>query len=226
LIVELKKQVESKNRTFITVLTIALAENLTEYLIKHKFKVAYLHNKLKTLERAKIVNDLRRGKYDILVGINLLREGLDVPEVSLVVIFDADKTGLFRNETSLIQTFGRAARNKNGRVILYAKQMTESIKTAIDETERRRKLQTTYNTKHKIIPQTIIKPIFDDISTYGKDSTFEQILNSNKKADLAKKTQALKNLHKEMLKAARNKEYERAAYIRDIILSVNENKID
>lgn len=220
LVIELQKQVEKKERTFITVLTIKMAESLTEYLKNQKFKVAYLHNELKTLDRAKIINDLRRGKYDVIVGINLLREGLDVPEVSLVAIFDADKPGFFRNDKALLQTFGRAARNANGRVILYADTTTEAMKIAIDETNRRRKIQEAYNKKHKITPKTIVKPIFEDLKSKDDQKIVEAIFHSRNKPNTEKTTKAINILKKEMLTAAKNQEYERAAYLRDLIIDL------
>jgi excinuclease ABC subunit B len=223
LVIELQKQVEKKERTFVTVLTIKMAENLTDYLKKQKFKVMYMHNELKTLERAKIINDLRRGIYDVIVGINLLREGLDVPEVSLVAVFDADKPGFFRSDKALIQTFGRAARNVNGRVILYADHTTDAMKIAIDETTRRRKIQLFYNQKHKITPKTIVKPIFDDITSKEDAKTVEAYFRSNK-IDFKKQTKAISILRKEMLQAAKNQEYERAAYLRDTIIELEGKK--
>jgi len=221
LIIQLNQQVKKNERTFVTVLTIKLAENLTDYLKKQKFKVAYLHNELKTLERAKIINDLRRGKYDVLVGINLLREGLDVPEVSLIAVFDADKPGFFRSTQALIQTFGRAARNEHGRVILYADEITEAMDLAIKETQRRRKIQEEYNLKHNIIPKTIQKPIFDDLKSKTDQKTMEAYFHKKNKLDIsADKSKAIKILRKEMLQAAKSQEYERAAYLRDMIIEL------
>lgn len=222
LVIELQKQVKKKERTFITVLTIKMAESLTEYLQKQKFKVAYLHNELKTLDRAKIINDLRRGKYDVLVGINLLREGLDVPEVSLVAIIDADKPGFFRNEKALLQTFGRAARNANGRVILYADTTTDAMRIAIDETNRRRKIQEEFNKKHHIIPKTIVKPIFEDLKSKDDQKAVEAIFHARNKPNTEKATKAINVLKKEMLEAAKNQEYERAAYLRDLMIDLQE----
>lgn len=219
LIKELQIQQKHNERAFITVMTIKMAESLTEFLKQRGIKTAYLHNELKTLERSKIINDLRKGVYDCIVGINLLREGLDVPEVSLVAILDADKTGLFRNERSLIQTIGRAARNVNGHVIMYADQKTEAMEKAIKETERRREIQTKYNQEHHIIPHTIIKPIskLPNISDSGESKTH----NHNKSTLTDKMQIKLANkLEKEMLKAAANKEYERAAELRDMIFEM------
>jgi excinuclease ABC subunit B len=223
LVIELQKQVNKKERSFVTVLTIKMAENLSEYLKKMKFKVMYMHNELKTLDRARIINDLRRGKYDVIVGINLLREGLDVPEVSLVAIFDADKPGFFRSDKALIQTFGRAARNVNGRVILYADNQTTAMETAISETSRRREIQLAYNKTHHIKPQTIVKPIFDDISSKEDAKVVEAYFHGKNKLDYKKQTRAVSILRKEMLQAATNQEYERAAYLRDIIIELEGN---
>jgi excinuclease ABC subunit B len=223
LVMELQKQVNKKERTFVTVLTIKMAESLAEYLKKMKFKVMYMHNELKTLERTKIINDLRRGKYDVVVGINLLREGLDVPEVSLVAIFDADKPGFFRSDKALIQTFGRAARNVNGRVILYADTQTDAMKKAISETTRRRDIQIAYNKDNKITPRTIVKPIFDDISSKEDAKIVEAYFQGKNKVDFKKQTKAIGILRKEMLQAANNQEYERAAYLRDVIIELEGN---
>jgi excinuclease ABC subunit B len=199
-----------------------MAEDLTKYLHEHGFKVAFLHNELKTLERSRIINDLRRGKYDLIVGINLLREGLDVPEVSLVVVFDADKPGLFRSSKALIQTFGRAARNVNGKVIMYADTMTDAMKQAIGETTRRRDIQIAYNKEHNITPTTIIKPIYDDIGAGDETKTIEAYFH--KMNAPRNKTKAIAVLRKEMMQAADNQEYERAAYLRDYLLELESEK--
>jgi excinuclease ABC subunit B len=220
LVEELVKQIKKKEKTFVNVLTIKMAENLTDYLKKQKIKVMYMHNELKTLERAQIINDLRRGKYDVIVGINLLREGLDVPEVSLVAIFDADKPGFFRSDKALIQTFGRAARNEHGRVILYADKTTEAMKTAIAETERRRNYQIAYNKKHHITPKTIIKPIREDISSKQDAKAIEAYFLHKNKVDTKKTTKAINIIRKEMLQAAKQQEYERAAYLRDMLIEM------
>ncbi len=210
---ELEKQKKNDERTFITVMTIRMAEELTHYLQQKGVKCAYLHNELKTLERSKVIANLRRGLYDVIIGINLLREGLDVPEVSLVVIFDADKPGFFRSEKSLIQIIGRAARNANGRVIMYADEMTDAMKKSIDETNRRRSLQYKYNVEHNIVPKTIIKPIqttFTHIETeikktYSKTKDLDKILH---------------DLNEKMLSAAKERNYELAAEYRDAILEI------
>ncbi|GHU47480.1 hypothetical protein FACS1894218_1970 [Bacilli bacterium] len=220
LIVEIQKQIKKNQRTFVTVLTIKMAENLAEYLKKQKIKVMYMHNELKTLERSRIINDLRKGKFDVIVGINLLREGLDVPEVSLVAIFDADKPGFFRSDKALIQTFGRAARNSEGRIVLYANTTTEAMKIAIDETNRRRKIQLAYNKKNHIQPKSIIKPIMEDIASKEDAKVVEAYFQHKNKVDYKKQTRALSVLRKEMLQAAANREYERAAYLRDIIIEL------
>ncbi|WP_033159917.1 excinuclease ABC subunit UvrB [Mycoplasmoides alvi] len=219
LIEELHRQIAKKEKTFVTVMTIKMAEDLTEYLKERNIKVAYLHNELKTLERSLIINDLRRGKYDCIVGINLLREGLDVPEVSLVCIFDADKPGFFRSDKSLIQLIGRAARNIHGKVIMYADTITESMQIAIDETNRRRNIQLSFNKENKIIPKTIIKPIYGDLG--NKESARDLYNFVSKKTKGQKNIQKMiDNFRKEMLDAAKKQQYERAAELRDIILEL------
>ncbi|WP_052663038.1 excinuclease ABC subunit UvrB [Mycoplasmoides pirum] len=219
LIEELHKQIAKKQRTFVTVMTIKMAEDLTEYLKERNIKVAYLHNELKTLERSLIINDLRRGKYDCVVGINLLREGLDVPEVSLVCIFDADKPGFFRSDKSLIQLIGRAARNIEGKVIMYADVITPAMKIAIDETNRRRKTQIEFNKKHNIKPQTIVKPIYDDLSNKESARDLQNFVSKKNKGEKATK-KLIESFRIEMLEAAKKQDYERAAELRDIILEL------
>ncbi|EGZ31269.1 excinuclease ABC subunit UvrB [Malacoplasma iowae] len=219
---ELNKQIAKKQRTFITVMTIRMAEELTNYLKNKNIKVAYLHNELKTLERYKILNNLRKGIYDVVVGINLLREGLDVPEVSLVMILDADKPGFFRSDKSLIQIIGRAARNVDGRVIMYADEITEAMKIAIDETNRRRNIQIEFNKKHNIVPKTIIKPIALDLDRSEIELDFNRLKDKTKKGVQMRK-QTIANLRKEMMEAAKKQEYERAAYLRDIIIELESN---
>lgn len=220
LISEINKQILKNEKTFVTVLTIRMAEELTNYLKQRKIKVAYLHNELKTLERSKIINDMRRGKYDVIVGINLLREGLDVPEVSLVAIFDADKPGFFRSDKALIQTFGRAARNVNGKVIMYGNTITDAMQRAIDETSRRRKIQEEYNKKHNIIPKTIQKQIFEDIKSKETEKSLEAFYKYKDKKNSKDKSRAISILRKEMLEAAKKQEYERAAHLRDMIIEI------
>ena len=215
LIEEINKQNENNERTLITTLTIRMAEELTNYLKSLDIKVAYLHNEIKTLERLKIIRELRLGKYDVVVGINLLREGIDIPEVSLIAIMDADKQGFLRSTRSLIQTIGRAARNKNGRVIMYADMISDSMKEAIEETERRRGIQEEYNRVHGITPTTIIKDIPEVISNETeKKIEKEEKLSKKEKADL------IDRLTKEMREAASILDFERATELRDIIFDL------
>ncbi len=211
LVNEINNQINKNERTLITTLTIRMAEELTNYLKKIDIKVAYLHTEVKTLERLKIINDLRKGKYDVLVGINLLREGLDIPEVSLVAILDADKQGFLRSERSLIQTIGRAARNANGKVIMYADTISESMDKAIKETNRRRKIQEEYNVKNNIIPKTIIKEI-REVVTNNKE--IEKESNKMSKKD---KQKLMIDIEREMKEAAKNLDFERAMELRDIL---------
>ena len=218
LIEEIEKQNEKNERTLITTLTIRMAEELTNYLKSLNIKVAYLHNEVKTLERLKIIRELRIGKYDVIVGINLLREGIDIPEVSLIAIMDADKQGFLRSTRSLIQTIGRAARNASGRVIMYADTVSDSMKEAISETERRRSIQEKYNEKFNITPKTIIKEIPEVISNETeKKIEREEKLSKKEKMDL------IDSLTKEMKQAASNLDFERAMELRDIIFDI-ENK--
>ena len=208
----------------ITTLTKRMAEDLTAYLKEFGLKVAYLHSDTKTLERTEILRDLRLGKYDVLIGINLLREGLDLPEVSLVCILDADKEGFLRSERSLIQTIGRAARNANGKVIMYGDHVTESMQKAIDETSRRREIQEKYNEEHHIVPQTIKKEIRDVI--HGKEVIDEasSLVEKGKKADKKAKKKLLEDLEKEMKQAAKVLDFERAMELRDIIMELKGEK--
>ena len=223
---EVRKNIENKERTLITTLTVKMAEDLTDYLKKLNFKVAYLHHETKTLERSEIIHDLRAGKYDILVGINLLREGLDIPEVSLVAIMDADKEGFLRSHTSLIQTIGRAARNACGKVIMYADKITDSMKIAIDETQRRRKIQLNYNEDHNIIPKTIIKPIENNllqlVASYRnfEDIVAEEMVKND--IDVKHLPKLIDKLEKDMHKAAKILDFERAAEIRDQLKKLRE----
>ena len=219
LVEEINKQIEKNERTLITTLTIRMAEELTNYLKSLDIKVAYLHSEVKTLERLKIIRDLRLGKYDVVVGINLLREGIDIPEVSLIAIMDADKQGFLRSTRSLIQTIGRAARNSGGRVIMYADIISDSMNEAITETERRRNIQEKYNKEHGIIPKTIIKDIPEVISNETeKKVEKESKLSKKEKLDL------IDSLTKEMKSAASNLDFERAMELRDIIFDLENDK--
>lgn len=224
LIDEINERIEKKERVLITTLTKRMAEDLTAYLKEVGLKVAYLHSDTKTLERTEILRDLRLGKYDVLVGINLLREGLDLPEVSLVCILDADKEGFLRSERSLVQTIGRAARNANGKVIMYGDHITESMQRAIDETARRRQIQEAYNEEHHIIPQTIHKEIHDLIQ--GKETVEEatSLLQKGKKATMKAKKKLIEDLEKEMKEAAKILDFERAMELRDIIIELKGEK--
>ena len=215
LVEQIHKEIDSGFRTLITTLTIRMAEELTAYLKQVDIKVAYLHSEIKTLERLKIIRDLRLGKFDVLVGINLLREGLDIPEVSLVAIMDADKQGFLRSEKSLIQTIGRAARNSEGRVIMYADNISDSMNTAIIETQRRRKIQEEYNKQNNIIPKTIIKDIRDAISNNQKTDKKESGKMSQKELN-----DLISNIESEMKQAAANLEFERAMELRDILFEL------
>ena len=220
LVEEINKQIEKNERTLITTLTIRMAEELTNYLKSLDIKVAYLHNEVKTLERLKIIRELRLGKYDVVVGINLLREGIDIPEVSLIAIMDADKQGFLRSARSLIQTIGRAARNANGRVIMYADMISDSMKEAISETERRREIQESYNLKYNITPKTIIKEIPELVSNEEeKKVEKEEKLSKKEKLDL------IENLTKEMRLAASNLDFERAMELRDVIFDLEQSSI-
>ncbi|MFV8314825.1 excinuclease ABC subunit UvrB [Aerococcus viridans] len=222
IISEINDRIEREKRVFITTLTKRMAEDLTDYLEEVGIKVKYLHSDIKTLERTEIIRDLRLGVFDVLIGINLLREGIDVPEVSLVTILDADKEGFLRNERSLIQTIGRAARNQNGHVILYADGITDSMRRAMDETARRRVIQQAYNKEHGIVPQTIKKEIRDAIrithvnSEEMSNSLTEQ-LRALKRDD---REQALRNVELEMKQAAKDLNFEKAAELRDIIMEL------
>lgn len=215
LIGEINKRIELNERTLVTTLTIRMAEELTTYLKNLDIKVAYLHSEIKTLERLQIIHDLRIGKYDVLVGINLLREGLDIPEVSLVAIMDADKQGFLRSERSLIQTIGRAARNASGHVIMYADHISDAMNYAIEETNRRRKIQEEYNKENHIIPQTIKKEIRDVVSNNKKVET-----KTTKKMTKEEKINLITQIESEMKEAAKNLEFERATELRDILFEL------
>lgn len=214
LIEEINDRIEKNERVLITTLTIRMAEELTNYLKNIDIKVAYLHSEIKTLQRMQIIHDLRCGKYDVVVGINLLREGIDIPEVSLIAIMDADKQGFLRSTRSLIQTIGRCARNSRGKVIMYADTISDSMREAIDETKRRRTIQEEYNKKHNIIPTTIKKEIREVISNE------EEIDKSKKKATKKEKKKTIEDLTKEMKEAARQLDFERAMELRDAIFEL------
>jgi len=215
LIGEINKRIEKNERTLVTTLTIRMAEELTNYLKELDIKVAYLHSEVKTLERMQIIHDVRTGKYDVLVGINLLREGLDIPEVSLIAILDADKEGFLRSNRSLIQTIGRCARNANGHVIMYGDKITDSMKNAIEETQRRRNIQQKYNEENKITPKTIIKEIREVISNTAEEKASKTTKVSKKELE---KNIAL--IEQEMREAAKNLDFERAMELRDILFEL------
>ncbi|MEI0611725.1 excinuclease ABC subunit UvrB [Brachyspira pilosicoli] len=228
---EIKKTVSNNERIFITTLTKKMAEDLTKYLNENGVRTRYLHSDIQTVERVEIIRDLRLGAFDVLVGINLLREGLDVPEVSLILILDADKTGFLRNTTTLIQTIGRAARNANGRVIMFADTISDAMKVAIDETERRRKIQMDYNKEHNITPKTIIKKIQDIIEREEKVETSYELhfdfrrFNERVKIDPEQKSDDyIKELEKEMKKASDSLEFEKAIEIREKINQLKQLK--
>ena len=209
---EIRATVARGEKVLVTTLTTAMAEDLTEYFKSHEVKVKYIHHRVETMERMEIIRDLRLGEFDVLVGINLLREGLDIPEVSLVAILDADKEGFLRSETSLIQTIGRAARNVNGRVIMYADTVTRSMRAAIDETNRRRDIQMAYNEKHGIVPKSISKRVADVIEIGKKAEK-----TAAKKLSRPEREKMIADLTREMREAAAKLEFEQAAYLRDRI---------
>ena len=216
LIKEINTRIEKNERVLITTLTIRMAEELTNYLKNIDIKVAYLHNEIKTLQRMQIIRDLRVGKYDVVVGINLLREGIDIPEVSLICIMDADKQGFLRSSRSLIQTIGRCARNANGMVIMYADSISDSMDVAISETKRRRRIQEEYNKEHNITPKAIIKEIRDIISNVDSDVD----KSKNKKMTKKEKIKTIEELTVEMNRAAKELDFERAMELRDIIFEM------
>ncbi|TVP95919.1 MAG: excinuclease ABC subunit UvrB [Acholeplasmatales bacterium] len=218
IVTEIYRRIEKKQRTLITTLTIKMSEDLTSYLKELGIKVAYLHSEIKSLERIEIIRDLRLGVYDVLVGINLLREGLDLPEVSFIAILDADKEGFLRSSRSLIQTIGRAARNVDGNVVLYADHITDSMQIALDETNRRRAIQQAHNEQYGIVPTTIVKKIRDAIRVKIETEApaLSQLASLNKK----QRAELLDNLNKEMRKAARDLDFEKAAELRDLIIEI------
>ena len=221
LVGEINKVVEKNERVLITTLTKKMSEDLTNYLKEIGIKVKYLHSDIDTLERTEIIRDLRLGKFDVLVGINLLREGLDIPEVSLVAILDADKEGFLRSETSLIQTVGRAARNAEGRVIMYADKITRSMAATIEETKRRREIQSKYNEENGIVPKTIVKEVRDSIETL-KPADEEVVFGIAESEDEYEVQNNIETLQKEMMEAAQNLQFERAAQLRDKIKELEE----
>ncbi len=222
LIGEIRKTTERGEKVLVTTMTTKMAEDLTEYLTTHSIKVKYIHHRVETIERMQIIRDLRLGEFDVLVGINLLREGLDIPEVSLVAILDADKEGFLRSETSLIQTIGRSARNINGHVIMYADSITRSMKGAIDETNRRRSIQMAYNEEHGITPESVKKKIMDIIEI-GKKPEDDTKLQAKKLTKLERE-KLIEKLTAEMKEAARMLEFEKAAFLRDRIKDLKTTK--
>lgn len=218
---EIQDRIAKNERVLITTLTKKMSEDLTDYLKDVGIKVNYLHSEIKTLERIEIIRDLRLGKFDVLVGINLLREGLDIPEVSLVAILDADKEGFLRSERSLIQTIGRAARNENGRVIMYADRITRSMGIAIEETQRRRTIQEAYNKEHGITPKTIQKGVRDVIratTAAEEPETYEAV--PAKKMTKKEREKTITKMEAEMKEAAKALDFERAAELRDLLLEL------
>lgn len=219
LVDEIRERIKKGERTLVTTLTVRMAEDLTAYLKNMDIKVAWLHHEVKTIERTEIIHDLREGKYDVLVGINLLREGLDIPEVSLIAILDADKEGFLRSRRSLIQIIGRAARNAEGKVIMYGDKMTDSMKQAIDETNRRRQIQMNYNEKHHIVPKTVFKPIRDIVRS---KETRKEAAKYLKRKKIGKKAgeKMIMEMESEMRQAAKELDFERAAQLRDMIIEL------
>lgn len=219
LVDEIRQRIAAGERTLVTTLTVRMAEDLTEYLKNLDIKVAWLHHEVKTIERTEIIHDLREGKYDVLVGINLLREGLDIPEVGLIAILDADKEGFLRSRRSLIQIIGRAARNAHGKVIMYGDKMTDSMKEAVAETKRRRGIQMRYNEEHGIVPKTVLKPIRDIVRSKETKAEASRYL---KKKKIGKKAaqKLIEDMELEMREAAKELDFERAAQLRDMILEL------
>lgn len=222
LLSEIQERIDRDERVLVTTLTKKMSEDLTTYMKEAGIKVNYLHSEIKTLERIEIIRDLRMGTYDVVVGINLLREGIDIPEVSLVVILDADKEGFLRSNRSLIQTIGRAARNEKGEVIMYADKITDSMQYALDETQRRRDIQMAHNEKYGITPKTINKKIHDVISaTVDNDETNEkQQTELPKKMTKKERQKTIENIEKEMKKAAKDLDFEKATELRDMLFEL------
>ena len=220
LVNEINERIKKNERVLITALTVRMAEELTNYLKQLDLKVAWLHHEVKTIERSEIIRDLRLGKYDVLIGINLLREGLDIPEVSLIAILDADKEGFLRSERSLIQIIGRAARNAQGRVIMYADTMTESMRKAIEETNRRRMIQEEHNRIHNIVPKTIIKDVQEVMHSKETQEMTAKYLKKKNKMSKKEKDKLLSQLEKEMKAAAKALDFERAAELRDMLIEL------
>lgn len=224
LIKEVNKEVEQHHKILITTLTKRMAEDLTDYMRDVGIRVRYLHSDIDTLERAQIIRDMRLDVFDVLVGINLLREGLDIPEITLVAILDADKEGFLRSETSLIQTIGRAARNSEGHVIMYAEHMTDSMKKAISETERRRSIQKAYNKEHGITPTTIKKAVRDLIAVSKAVAETEQKLEKDPESMSRKElTKLIAQVEKQMRTAAAELNFEQAALLRDKMIELKKN---
>ncbi len=229
LIGEIKAEISRKNKVLVTTLTKRMAEDLTDYMREIGIRVKYLHSDIDTLERTEIIRDMRLDVFDVLVGINLLREGLDIPEITLVAILDADKEGFLRSETSLIQTIGRAARNAEGHVIMYADKVTDSMRLAIDETERRRKIQMAYNEEHGITPKTIQKAVRDQIRISKKVAAEELKLEKDPESMSKKELEKLiADVTKRMKKAAAELDFESAAELRDKLIELKQvlNEID
>lgn len=224
LLAEIRQRVQKSQRVLVTTLTKRMAEDLTEYLRENQVRVRYLHSDIDALERMAIIRDLRLGEFDVLVGINLLREGLDLPEVGLVAILDADKEGYLRSVTSLVQTIGRAARNLDGQVIMYADKMTDSMRRAIDETERRREIQQEYNEVHHIVPKGIVKEVRDVIQATKAVEDEKRVDKPVKDMTLRERMTLAKKLRKEMKEASRNWEFERAALLRDMLMELENER--
>ena len=224
LISEVRKETDKKNKVLVTTLTKRMAEDLTAYMKDVGIRVKYLHSDIDTLERTQIIRDMRLDVFDVLVGINLLREGLDIPEISLVAILDADKEGFLRSETSLIQTVGRAARNAEGHVIMYADTITDSMRAAIDETNRRRAIQEAYNTEHGITPTTIKKAVRDLISiTKAAEKTVDELEKDPESMDEKELNKLIAKIQKQMQKAAAELDFETAAMLRDQMIELKKH---